>query len=54
MGPADRVARPAGMADILPEECARWVRAEAVVREVMRRFGLGEIRFPVIEPDRAV
>jgi len=38
------------MADLLPEECARWVRAEAIVREVMRRFGFGEIRFPVMEP----
>lgn len=42
--------RLAGMADLLPDESAQWVRAESIVREVMRRFGFGEIRCPVMEP----
>lgn len=42
--------RLAGMADLLPEESARWVRAESVVRDVMQRFGFGEIRCPIMEP----
>ncbi len=42
--------RLAGMADLLPDESAQWVRAEAIVRDVMRRFGFGEIRCPVLEP----
>lgn len=44
------VRRLAGMADLLPEETAQWVRAEEIVRTVMRRFGFGEIRCPVMEP----
>lgn len=44
------VHRLAGMADLLPEDSDQWVRAEAIVREVMRRFGFGEIRCPVLEP----
>lgn len=42
--------RLAGMADLLPDESARWVRAETIVRDVMQRFGFGEIRCPVMEP----
>jgi histidyl-tRNA synthetase len=42
--------RLAGMADLLPDESAQWVRAEAIVRDVMQRFGFGEIRCPVMEP----
>jgi histidyl-tRNA synthetase len=42
--------RLAGMADLLPEESAQWVRLEGTVRDVMRRFGFGEIRVPIMEP----
>lgn len=42
--------RLAGMADLLPDENAQWVRAEMIVRDVMQRFGFGEIRCPVMEP----
>jgi len=42
--------RLAGMVDLLPEEGSQWVRAEGIVRDVMRRFGFGEIRCPVMEP----
>ncbi len=42
--------RLAGMADLLPDESSQWVRAEAIVRDVMQRFGFGEIRCPIMEP----
>ena len=44
------IRRLAGMADLLAEESGQWVRAEAIVRDIMQRFGFGEIRCPIMEP----
>lgn len=38
-----------GFRDILPEESARWRALEAVVHELMRRYGYGEVRLPMLE-----
>jgi histidyl-tRNA synthetase len=40
---------PRGTRDLLPEETARWERAEAQARGVLERYGYGEIRTPVFE-----
>lgn len=38
-----------GTFDILPEESAKWVHLEDIVRDVMRRFNYQEIRPPIFE-----
>ncbi len=38
-----------GTRDILPEEIGRWQAAEAVIHQVMARFGFSEIRPPIFE-----
>jgi len=38
-----------GTFDILPEESAKWVYLEALVRDAMRRFNYKEIRPPIFE-----
>jgi len=38
-----------GTRDILPEEIGRWQAAEAVIHQVMTRFGFSEIRPPIFE-----
>ena len=38
-----------GTFDILPEESAKWVYLEQIVRDAMRRFNFKEIRPPVFE-----
>ena len=40
---------PRGTRDLLPEESARWERAEAQARGVLERYGYGEIRTPLFE-----
>jgi histidyl-tRNA synthetase len=40
---------PRGTRDLLPEESARWERAEAMARGVLERYGYGEIRTPLFE-----
>jgi len=42
--------RPRGTRDILLEECERWRWCEERWREVLERYGFGEIRTPIIEP----
>jgi histidyl-tRNA synthetase len=37
------------MKDILPEQAARWQRLEATFSEIVRRYGYGEVRTPLIE-----
>jgi histidyl-tRNA synthetase len=39
-----------GFKDILPDEAARWQQLEQVARDIFRRFGLREIRLPLLEP----
>jgi histidyl-tRNA synthetase len=39
-----------GMNDILPPESAKWEWLEDRVRSVMRRYGYGNIRTPIVEP----
>ena len=39
-----------GMHDILPDEMARWHFVEDTYRELVERYGYGEIRTPVLEP----
>jgi histidyl-tRNA synthetase len=38
-----------GTRDILPEEISRWQAAEALIHQVMARFGFSEIRTPIFE-----
>lgn len=38
-----------GFKDILPDEALRWQRLEEAARSVFRRFGLREIRLPLLE-----
>ncbi len=38
-----------GMNDILPEEIGWWRRVEDGIRDVARRYGYREIRFPIVE-----
>jgi len=38
-----------GTRDILPEEAGRWQAVEAVIHQVMARFGFSEIRPPIFE-----
>jgi histidyl-tRNA synthetase len=40
---------PRGTRDLLPEEAARWQWAEARTREVLERYGYGELRTPMFE-----
>ena len=40
---------PRGTRDLLPEESARWQRAEEQARGVLERYGYGEIRVPMFE-----
>jgi histidyl-tRNA synthetase len=38
-----------GFKDILPDEAALWRKLEQTARDVFRRFGLREIRLPILE-----
>ena len=40
---------PRGTRDLLPEELRRWQWAEGRAREVLERYGYGEIRTPIFE-----
>ncbi len=40
---------PRGTRDLLPEDLRRWQWAEAQAREVLSRYGYGEIRTPIFE-----
>ena len=40
---------PKGTKDVLPEESYRWQQLEALMRDVVRKYGLREARTPVIE-----
>ena len=40
---------PKGTRDVLPEESYRWQRLEALIRGVVAKYGLLEVRTPVIE-----
>ena len=44
-----RYERIKGTFDILPEESAKWVYLEQIVRDAMRRFNYKEIRPPIFE-----
>ena len=37
------------MKDILPEQCLRWQWLEAQFRQIVERYGYGEVRTPVLE-----
>ncbi|WP_417914131.1 histidine--tRNA ligase [Candidatus Electronema sp. JM] len=39
-----------GFKDILPDEALRWQQLEQTARSIFRRFGLREIRLPLLEP----
>ena len=45
-----RYRRPKGTRDIMLEEMQRWRWCEERWREVLDRFGYGEVRTPLIEP----
>lgn len=38
-----------GFKDILPEESSAWRRVEDTARSIMARYGVGELRVPVVE-----
>ncbi|MFZ5775167.1 MAG: histidine--tRNA ligase [Thermodesulfobacteriota bacterium] len=38
-----------GFKDILPDEVGLWQRVEATAREIFHRFGLAEIKVPILE-----
>lgn len=38
-----------GFRDLLPEETEKWIRMETIIRDLMRRYGFGEIRLPIVE-----
>ena len=38
-----------GFRDLLPEETEKWQWMEGVIRDLMRRYGFGEIRLPLVE-----
>lgn len=38
-----------GFRDLLPEETAKWHRMEDIIRELMRLYGYGEVRLPLVE-----
>ncbi len=38
-----------GMNDILPQQISYWQKLESVWRDLMRRYGYQEIRFPIVE-----
>ena len=40
---------PRGTRDLLPDDLARWQWAEARARDVLARYGYGEIRTPIFE-----
>ncbi len=46
---APRHQAPRGTRDQLPDESARWRRAEASARGVLERYGYGELRTPMFE-----
>ncbi len=46
---APRHQAPRGTRDLLPEDAARWRRAEASAHGVLERYGYGELRTPMFE-----
>ncbi len=38
-----------GFRDLLPEETGLWLWMEGVIRDLMRRYGFGELRLPYVE-----
>lgn len=38
-----------GMNDLLPADSSRWQYVEAVVMDILQRYGYQEIRFPIVE-----
>ena len=38
-----------GMKDILPDQCARWRWLEQHFRDIVERYGYGEVRTPILE-----
>jgi histidyl-tRNA synthetase len=44
-----RFQRIKGTRDILPEEAGKWQAAEAIIHQVMARFGFSEMRTPIFE-----
>ncbi len=45
----EKITAPRGTKDVLPEESYRWHYLEAKLRDVARRSGFSEIRFPTFE-----
>ena len=43
------IQKPRGTLDILPEDMPVWLKIENTAREVCRRYGFHEIRFPTFE-----
>ena len=38
-----------GFRDLLPEETDKWMWMETVIRDLMKRYGFGELRLPYVE-----
>ncbi len=43
------INRPRGTYDVLPDEARKWQYLEAKLREIIERYGYGEIRTPIFE-----
>lgn len=46
---AQKIQNLTGMNDILPAEAVLWQKLEAVSRDILSRYGYGEIRTPLLE-----
>ena len=47
--PGRKIAAPRGTRDLLPEQTPAWDRAEAVARDLSRRYALERIEIPLFE-----
>ena len=47
---ADKLSAVKGMNDILPGESAQWEWLEALLRDLMARYGYHNVRTPIVEP----
>ena len=45
-----RLVAVKGMNDLLPPATGKWQFVEGVIRSLMKRYGYGEVRTPIVEP----
>ena len=47
---AERILAVKGMNDLLPDEAAQWEWVEAMIRDLLGRWGYRNLRTPIVEP----